>query len=240
MMELLWYGYRFSGRHDHELAVFDPIPADETLYLTKKPPDTLRIRKIFEADENLHVIAMQRDPRAVITSTHLLKPGVYFAGYKRWREYLEAMTPLLEHPRFLLLRYEDLVTNPAQVQSQVSERFPFLEQQRAFADYPTGANVPGYLAELSLNGVRPFDTSRIDGWQEHLERVNGQLKDHPNMVQDLIDNGYETNSDWVSMLDGVSHYHQDYKDSGPAPLRRLESNIRFWWKTRSYLRSLKS
>lgn len=240
MMELLWYSYPFSGRHDHEISVFEPIPDGHTLYLTKKPPDTLHIHRVFEADENLHVIAMLRDPRSVITSTHKLKPGVYFSGYKRWREYIEAIEPLREHPRFMLIRYEDLVTEPDEVQAQINARFPFLEQQRNFSAFPEGANVPGHLAALSLNGVRPFDVSRIQGWQEHLSRVNGQLRDHPSMVQDLIDAGYETDGEWTNLLEGSDHYSQDYKDSGPSRLRRLESNFRFWLKTQRYLRALKT
>jgi hypothetical protein len=87
-MELLWYSYVFSGRHQHEISVFEPVPQGQTLYLTKKPPDTLRIQRVLEADSKLHVIAMLRDPRAVITSTHESQPNVYYAGYQRWREYV--------------------------------------------------------------------------------------------------------------------------------------------------------
>lgn len=240
MMELLWYGYQFSGRHNHEISVFEPVPAGQSLYLTKKPPDTLHIHRVFAADEDLHVIAMLRDPRSVITSTHKIKPGVYFSGYKRWREYVDAIEPLRAHPRFLVIRYEDLVTNPDEIQAQVSGRFPFLEQQRDFSAFPEGANVPEGLAAMSLNGVRAFDASRIHGWKEHLARVNGQLRDHPNMVQDLIDAGYETDDEWTKLLVDSDLYTQDYKDSGPSFLRRLESNFRFWLKTQRYLRALKT
>lgn len=237
MMELMWQSYEFSGRHEHEISVFEPVPAGETLYLTKKPPDTLRIHKIFLADPNLHVIAMLRDPRAVITSRHESRPDVYFAGYLRWREYIKAIERLRGHPRFIVIRYEDLISDPDSVQARVSSQFPFLREKRKFSSYPNAADVPAAAVE-SLNGVRPFDTSRMYGWHEHLPRVNGQLRDHPEMPEDLILTGYEENDEWTRMLDGVGYYTQDYKDEGPGFFRRLESSVRYWLKTRRYLNAL--
>jgi len=240
MMELLWYGFRFSGRDEHEVSVFEPIPSGHNLYLTKKPPDTLRIHRIFEADPDLHVIAMLRDPRAVITSTHPNRPNVYFSSYWRWQEYLRAVEPLLGHPRFQLVHYEQLVKDPARVQRDLERRFQFLQRTRAFIDFPEGANVPPGLAIDSLNGVRDLDVSRITGWQEHLPRINSQLRDNPRMAQDLIDAGYEKDDAWTRMLQGIDHYSQTYKDEPPGKLRTIETNVRFWRKTRSYLRSLRS
>ena len=49
MMELLWYSYTFSGRGEHETSLLEPLPPGETLYLTKKPPDTTRIIPAFSA-----------------------------------------------------------------------------------------------------------------------------------------------------------------------------------------------
>ena len=237
MMELMWQSFEFSGRGEHELSVFEPMPAGETLYLTKKPPDTPRIHRIFHADRNLHVIAMLRDPRAVITSRHESKPDVYFAGYLRWREYVDAIERLRGHPRFVMIRYEDLLPDPDAVQEHISKQFPFLSEKCSFSTFPESANVP-HKAAQSLNGVRPFDTSRINGWRAHLPRINGQLRDHPGMLKDLILAGYEENEEWTHVLEGIHHYTQDYKDRGPGFFRHLESSFRFWLKTRRYLRKL--
>ncbi|MDH3641693.1 MAG: sulfotransferase, partial [Gammaproteobacteria bacterium] len=193
--------------------------------------------RIFHADPDLHVIAMLRDPRAVITSRHKSRPDVYFAGYLRWREYVDAIERLRGHSRFMVVRYEDLVGNPDSVQAQISARFPFLREKRRFSTYPESADVPESAAQ-SLNGVRPFDTSRIDGWREHLPRVNGQLRDHPEMPQDLVRAGYEQDDGWTRLLEGEDCYTQKYKDHGPGFFRKLESNFRFWVKTRRYLRAL--
>jgi hypothetical protein len=239
MMELMWLCYAFSGRDEHEVSVFEPIPEGQTLYLTKKPPDTLRIERIFLADDNLHVIAMLRDPRAVITSRHASRPDAYFAGYRRWAEYVDAIDRLKDHPRFLIVRFEDLVTDPDATQAAVSARFPFLQKKLDFSAYPEGADVPEAAAQ-SLNGVRPFDPARLDGWKAHLPRIKGQLMAHPGMTDDLIRTGYESDDGWLSLLDGVAPYTQEYKDAGPGFWRSRETGFRFWLKTRRYLKALRS
>ena len=93
------------------------------------------------------------------------------------------------------------------------------------------------LAEASLNGARPFDVSRLDGWRSHLPRVKGQLEAHPDLTQSLIDFGYETDDAWTALLEGVAPYRQTYKETPPSRLRRWETDFRYRLKTRRYLRS---
>ena len=89
MTELLRYAFTFEGAAGHERSLFDDIPANASPYLTKKPADTIRISRAFKHDENLHVIALIRDPRAVITSIHWSHPDVYFVGFARWKAYAD-------------------------------------------------------------------------------------------------------------------------------------------------------
>jgi len=235
MMELLWASYEFSGRSSHEASMFEPIPAGQTLYLTKKPPDTTRMRKAFLADDELFVIAMMRDPRAAVSSRHPIKPGVYFSSFRRWQKYADAIEAMSGHPRFLVIRYEDLLTDPDGVQSILEERFDFLTAKGRFAHYPDGVEV-SELTRGSLNGVRPFDPSRVNSWREHLPRVKGQLAIYPELAEILIRLGYESNADWTSVLEGVAAYTQSYKEAEPNWLKRQETALRYWFKNRRYLR----
>ena len=226
MMELMWRCFEFSGRSEHEVALFEPIPAGETLYLTKKPPDTIRLARAFLADEQLFVIAMLRDPRSVVSSKHPKRADVYFSGFRRWRQYAEAIAHLEHHPRYLVIRYEDLIKDPDGVQSTICQRFPFLTQRGRFSDYPEGARVPE-RASQSLLGVRPFDPARILGWRDHLPRVKGQLQNFPDMQTWLVDLGYESDRAWMKLLDGVEPYQQTYKEAAPHLLKRLETDFRW-------------
>ena len=105
--ELLRYAYDFAGASDHEQTLFAPIPQDVSPYLSKKPADTIRIGRAFEHDEQLYVIALIRDPRAVITSKHWSHPDMYFVGFERWLHYANIISGYQDHPRYLVVRYED-------------------------------------------------------------------------------------------------------------------------------------
>jgi hypothetical protein len=237
MMELLWYAYDFSGRCEHEAPLFRQIPEGERLYLTKKPPDTIRIEQAFRADERLFVIAMVRDPRAVASSRHPDFPDVYFSGFGRWLQYQEAIERLQAHPRWLTVRYEDLLQDPQSVQATIEARFPFLTRQRGFAAYPEGADVPD-RAGISLGGARQIDPSRAAAWRQHLPRIRDQLDKHPKVAEKLIKLGYEPDHSWRTCLENVAPHRQTYKDDAPHLFASLEARFRYWLKTQRYLRSL--
>ena len=237
MMELLWYAYPFTGRSDHEESLFRPPPPGERLYLSKKPPDTIRMEKAFLADEKLHVVAMVRDPRSVATSRHDSFPDVYFSSFRRWVEYQAVIERLSSHPRWLSVRYEDLLDEPEEVQARIEEAYPFLHRQRNFAAFPEGAEVTG-KAGISLGGARGLDPSRKDAWREHLPRIRAQLDDYPEVADKLIALGYEKDQDWRACLEGVAPYRQRHKDHAPHALKALEARFRYWLKTRRYLRGL--
>ncbi len=133
LMELVSTCFESAGFCEHELSIFAPIETVDGVYLSKQPNDIKQLRHIFPADPQLHVIYMSRDPRAVITSKHRENPGQYFCNYRVWRECETAAESYRDTPRFLRLRYEDLVTDPDQVQRQIGERFDFLRQLHLFS-----------------------------------------------------------------------------------------------------------
>ena len=239
MMELMWRCFSFGGRAEHEASLFDPIPEGEALYLTKKPPDTPHIESAFRRDDNLFLIAMLRDPRAVIASQHASRPGLYFRGFHHWRQCARTIRRLAEHPRFLLVRFEDLVTEPDAVQEQIEQRFGFLERRARFSDYPAGVEAVG-AARRSLRGIRPLDPARIDAWREHLPRISAQLAKHPDLSASMVEFGYEENDDWATVLDGIAPAGRGYKDKAPHILKRCETAWRYHRRTRAYLTRIKA
>ena len=235
LMELMWHCYAFSGRAEHEASLLQSPPVGETLYLSKKPPDTIRIERAFLRDEQTFLIAMLRDPRAVVTSRHASRPGVYFRGFRYWRECARAIRRLSAHPRCLVVRFENLVSEPDAVQQTIERRFGFLERRAHFSGYPAGVE-PGERAQRSLRGVRPFDPSRIAGWKDHLPRIKAQLVAHADLAASLIEFGYEPDDAWTAELRGVAPHAQTYKEESPHLLKRWETAWRYRRKTRAYLR----
>jgi hypothetical protein len=235
MAELLGNCFHVDGRVEHEQSLWDPIPATPGgVFLTKKPPDTVRINRVFRLDPGLYVVAMIRDPRGVITSRHKSKPTVYFASFWRWERYIEAITELQDHPRYLAVRYEDLVTSPDAVQQRIAAAFPFLRPTGLFSRFPEDAQIHE-RARVSLNGVRSVDRGSLTRWRNDLPRVKGELERHPRMNEWLVRLGYEPDDTWQRCLDDVEPYFGSYKNERPHLFRRTETSLRFAVKSVRYL-----
>ena len=110
MFELLTTCIKHQARCSHEQTIFNPIKPVQGLYVGKKPSDITHIEKIFLADPDLYIVYMLRDPRAVITSIHPSKSERYFTSFERWQRYEVAANRLKQHPRFIQISYEELVT----------------------------------------------------------------------------------------------------------------------------------
>lgn len=234
MTELLGNCFAVDGRAAHEQSLWVPIPASHEIFLTKKPPDTVRIQRVFLLDPDLYVVAMIRDPRGVITSRHDTKPGVYFSSFWRWERYMQAIAALQNHPRYLAVRYEDLVADPDAVQDRIAARFPFLRMSGRFSRFPEGAEVHA-RASVSLNGVRAVDRGSLERWREELPRVKGELARHPELTDWLIRLGYERDAGWAVCLDSVEPYFGGYKNERPHLFRRAETSLRFAAKSMRYV-----
>lgn len=236
LMELLWHCFRLGDRTLHEESLFEPIPDGNGIYLTKKPSDTVWIEQVLREDEALFVIAMRRDPRAVITSMHASQPDHYFRAFHVWEGYDAAIARMADHPRFLVLNFEELLRDPATCQQQVQARFGFLERTGAFADYPEGFDI-NWGADESLGGARPFDAARIDGWRAHLPRIKSQLARYPQLRTAVTRLEYEPDDSWLELLDGVAPREQNYKDAPPGWLRRIDTARRYRRKVAQYLKT---
>ncbi len=234
MAELLGNCFALDGRAAHEQSLWERVPFDGGVFLTKKPSDTVRIRRAFLLDPDLYVIAMIRDPRDVVTSRHGSRPDVYFSSFWRWEHYMYAIDALTRHSRWLSVRYEDLIEDPDAVQDRIAAAFPFLRPTARFSCFPAGARVHE-RARISMNGVRSLDHASLGRWRGQLPRVKGELLRHPRMLRWLVDLGYEPDDGWARCLDTVAPYFGAYKNQRPHVLRRLETALRYALKTARYL-----
>lgn len=186
----------------HEARIFAPPPGDGRIFLTKAPRDILLAGEALASMPLLHVIFMLRDPRNVIVSRHRRDPSRYWAGLKFWRAYTAAARPLQHHPRFITVRYEDLLDNPGAVQTMLMKRLPFLHSTAPFSLYHEVAR-PAADAVAALGGVRPIKPGCREAWRQHLPRIAGQIALHGSIASDLIEFGYEKDDAWLRALDGV-------------------------------------
>ena len=217
------------------MSIFKDPEGSPDLFFSKQPSDIKRIERLLELDANLFVIYMVRDPRSVITSIHSSKPDIYFCNFRVWKACNDAARRLLGHPQFICIHYEHLVQNGNSIQQQIMDKFPFIEKMHGFSDYENFAN-PSMKSLMAMGGLRELSAERIHGWKNHLPRIKSELTKHPEMVNVLIEYGYEKDDAWTSILDQVipKKYKCRYPDTEPL-LKTFGSKIRDWRKSRQYI-----
>lgn len=194
------------------------------VYLTKNPVDLHIVGPRLRLDPHLHVIAMLRDPRDVIVSKHRLDPDRYWAPLRFWKRHLQIIRRLMHCKRFVLVRYEAFVEEPNSVQEMLMTKLPFLRRKACFSDFHNHA-MPSGKSLKAMGPLRPFSTSSVGNWRNHLPRVAGQMSIHGSIASELIELGYEKDESWLEALDGVvpdlspSHFPEQM-DLHPWRLRR--------------------
>lgn len=186
----------------HEDRLFTRAPCGNEIFLSKAPKDIMIVGPSLKADPDLYVICMIRDPRDIISSKHKKDPDRYWAGLKFWKLYIREVEKLKGHPRFIPVVYEELVTDPDHIQSEIEEKIPFLKKTRLFSEFHRSAEVSEASLE-ALRSVRPIKPESIGRWREHKARVAGQIQLHGDFSDDLIRYGYEKDSIWLQELEGV-------------------------------------
>ncbi len=236
MLSCMVNGFAHDDACEHEMPVFREPEGSPNLFFSKQPSDIRRVHMVLPDDPELYVICMQRDPRSVITSIHPVDPEKYFADFKIWKEAHEAALKLKDEQRFVVVRYEDLVSEPDSVQRSLEERWSFLNIRAPFSDFYKTAK-PAEKAEEAMKGVRPISSDRIDAWKEHLPRVKAQVEKYPELVTFLKAFGYEENDDWLEMLEPVeANRSKSYFEDDRSWLRSLEQIIRYKFRVSAYKR----
>ena len=203
MTEMMIACFEIDRYTQHEDSIYVQPPGKANIFLTKHPRDTLVVGPMLQVTPNLHVIYMLRDPRDMITSKHKKDPDRYWASLRYWKTYTPYALKLQKHPRFITIRYEDLVIQPDEIQAFLMQRMPFLKKRGPFSLYHELAK-PSQDSLDAMLGMRPVTSASIGNWRKHLPRVAGQLQTHGAITQDLIKYGYETDDAWLNQLKGVT------------------------------------
>ncbi len=220
----------FMERERH-ITTLPDRPAD--IFLTKIPIDVLIIKPVLHLMKNLYVIYMLRDPRDMIVSKHGADPDRYWASLKFWQTYTPYGDSLRNHPRFITVRYEDLIMKPDMVQTDLMSKMPFLKKRIPFSLYHERA-YPAEQARKALGDVRPLSMVNIGNWRRHLPRIAGQLHQHGSISEDLIAYGYEPDTAWEKELEGIapdfseSHWPEYYPKGALRSRRKLRYLKAIW------------
>jgi pimeloyl-ACP methyl ester carboxylesterase len=202
LTELLAMAFEVDGVADHERSIFREPHLPCEIYVSKDPKDVRVARQVLEADPQLWILHMVRDPRDVVVSVHERDPDAYWTHLRLWKSYRRSARRAEGHPRFVTLRYEDLVRDPDGVQAEIEARLPFLKRRRKFSEFHRFADPPARSRE-ALSGVREISADRIGRWRDHKPRLAAQLARHGEIDRDLVELGYERDGAWRRELAGV-------------------------------------
>tara|TARA_B110000444_G_C18839746_1_gene598124 strand:- start:1998 stop:2768 length:771 start_codon:yes stop_codon:yes gene_type:complete len=238
LMELIATCYRNNGFCEHEMSIFEPVPQVVDLYISKQPSDIKHIEHIFFDDPKLFIIYLSRDPRSVITSKHEDNSKQYFCNYRIWKNCDNAAQHYQGHSRFLSLKYEDLVGKPDKCQNKISKHFTFLLEKHLFSKFEQFAS-PSIQAARAMNGLRAINTKSIDRWQQHLPRLKEQIENNSTLSKDIKRLGYETNDDWMHILDTINSEKLPCRYPDRASFfKDLEKYFRIWIKSKKYRKNI--
>jgi hypothetical protein len=236
MLELMCHGFEFESIMRTEIDVLEPPPKPWRTVLTKRPRDHVAIEPVLRADKGHWFIFMLRDPRDVVVSRHPQAPDKYWASLAFWRAAAASVATMRDHPQLLIVRYEQLVTEPDQVQRQLEERLKFLLRKQPFSSFSEQAK----LTTKHRPNIRyTVDQDSIGRWRQNKERLAGQLQIHGSISQELAAWGYEADEAWLAELEGVipdlapgffseqvdghfAKWRQEARDKLPGYLGRLE------------------
>lgn len=208
---------------EHELSIFVSPRTPPPVYCSKRPNDLVHVARLIDGDPNLWAIYVLRDPRDAVCSRHNRHPDRYWTDLVYWKRNDALVRPLKDHPRLVIVRYEDLATDPDAVQAALTTRMPFIGRRAAFSRFAEVA-APSGRAARTLGGTRAVDARSVSKWREHKPRLAAQLERHGPISQQLIDWGYETDDAWLAELDGVEPLReksvQQMNSRGPRPAWR--------------------
>jgi len=193
---------------DHEQSLFRSSGRRGRVVCTKNPRETPYMPWALRVNPRLFVIYVLRDPRGVIVSKHKKFPDSYYSNLQIWKENEVYRKRLEQHKRFLVVKYEDLVSEPDNVQERIEAFLPFLKKKSLFSSFHLHAT-PSESTSVALGGLRPISSNRLREWENHLPRIRAQLERFGDVSSELVDLGYESDLAWKERLDAVEPNHFD-------------------------------
>lgn len=165
-----------DGRADDALELFDAVAAamapGAVILGEKTPEHLLWWPALHAARRDLRLVGVVRDPRAVVASQRKVHWGLrsHLQLAAQWaldqRELLAARE-LLGRPRFLLLRYEDLVADPDRARQQLAG-FLRIDEDATVAAGPDPADLMLPWEHWKARAVEPITAERTDAWRREL------------------------------------------------------------------------
>ena len=231
--------FRIDGHFADEQSILVALTLREDaheVFCSKKPAEVDLAPRLLAREPDLYFVCMLRDPRDVVVSRHTREPDRYWAHLRMWYESLAWARRVWDHPRFVVVRYEDLVRDPDATQRLLHERMRFLEVTRPMREYDRTAE-PSVRSAEALGDLRAIDTASIGNWRNHKPRLAAQIKRHGDPSRILVELGYEPDRAWLDELRGVEPNNgETYHRERLGAWKRISERLRLSRRLRRYRR----
>ncbi|MEJ0011474.1 MAG: hypothetical protein WDM94_02385 [Bauldia sp.] len=148
---------------------FGMFATDKPALLVKR--DHVAYQRIEELPDSIEIAIIVRHPFAVLTSHNPVSRRAYHIAPHRWLGEMLALQYLLDtrRPATVIVRYEDLVTDPDRVQTRLSEAFrlPIAHPMSAIAEVFR----PPASALSAMHGLRPVDRDSVEKYKHDPEKI---------------------------------------------------------------------
>lgn len=199
---MMQYCFDIDGYSEQEISLLEQPDRNYRVFLSKRPREIGYTASVLDVDKHLWAVCLVRDPRDSIVSRHRKAPDKYWTNLRLWKEAVQQAQPILDHPRFITVRYEDMVADPDGFQAKLQEKLPFLKATHKFSEFHLLPDISDVVLEL-VGGRRPVSPKSVGSWRSHKPRIAAQLQMHGSISADLKRFGYESDDSWLKELDGI-------------------------------------
>jgi hypothetical protein len=165
------------------------------------------------------------DPRDAAESKHKRFHDIYWSNLGVWKRHQRIAEHISYHPRFLIVRYEQLVKMPNQLRCMIMDKMPILRKRTNFSSFHALAK-PDQRALRALDSVRSININNIGSWRLHKPRLVAQIRLHGAIEDKLIRLGYEIDRHRLRELDGIEPDNgQGYLPDRISAVTRIKADI---------------
>lgn len=201
LKELVNGGFETESLAPHEVSVLVRPRHLRGVCVSKHPNEVSTARLLLPLDPHLWVIYSLRDPRDVVCSRHPNDLSQYWVGFDTWERY-DRVARRIKHPRFLTVRYEDVITKPDATQDSLLRSMPFLVRTRRFSEALAAVDT-SEASRRAMHHAGRIHRDSIGGWKRYTPRIADQLDRYPELKDELVVRGYESDHEWISILRDV-------------------------------------
>lgn len=189
--------------NERKILEFTELVPEDHWVVAKRARDASILRECVE--QGFWVIWMTRDPRDVVVSIYSGDKNRFRVDFPRWYLSQQRVARIAGYSKLLMVSFEKLLKDPETLQIMIENSIglkrirSFNECWRYFDTFETNPNIK------ALNSVRPMDSSVIGGWKRFQDRITKTVELYPEILDCLIDLGYETDRLWLQKTEFKQH-----------------------------------